>query len=125
MTEASPEPTIEAPAAPTRPANSLDMLESRIDAMVAGKADKVAPQEEPEPVALTVVPPSDEPELPIPSPAAAQPAFALVRDVPEAIAATEPPPVVEPEKPVKAAPAHDPLAGIMALSEVERIALFT
>jgi len=116
-------------------ATLLDMLEGRIDTLVAGKPAKIAlPGDEPVPAAttLTVVPPSDEPELPIPSPAAAQPPISLVR-APEVtreeiFVASTPlgPTVIEPAAPVKAPlPLANPLAGIMALSEAERIALFT
>jgi hypothetical protein len=117
----------------------LDMLERRIYALaegnaVGGKAAGVAlPADEPEPApaALTVVPRSDEPELPIPSPAAAQPAITLVRDaaVPEETTISSAPlgpTVIEPVAIVKPAPPPaDPLAAIMALSEDERTALFT
>jgi hypothetical protein len=81
-----------------------------------------------------VVPPSDQPELPIPSPAAAQPPpIALVRTE-AAIAEVA---FVEPTKPAPAAPETsvntpespsappNPLASIMALSEEERLALFS
>jgi hypothetical protein len=87
---------------------------------------------------LAVVPTSDQPELPIPSPAAAQPpAIALVRTetVMAEVAFAEP--ASSPgggEKMARAAPPghasaehpqEDPLASIMALSEEERLAMFT
>ncbi|HET9413496.1 MAG TPA: hypothetical protein VFO74_05160 [Pseudolabrys sp.] len=91
---------------------------------------------------LAVVPPSDQPELPIPSPAVAQPPpIALVRKEPamEEVAFAEPQPAVPvtepkaappaaapiPPAPLKAPMPTDPLAAIMMLSEEERLALFT
>jgi hypothetical protein len=88
-------------------------------------------------VRLAVVPPSDQPELPIPSPAVAQPPpIALVRTDPamEEIVFAEPvnepktaPPAAAPipPAPLKAPMPTDPLAAIMTLSEEERLALFT
>ena len=83
------------------------------------------------PATPTVVPVSDEPELPIPSPAATQPAIALVRDdvVSEETVIPSTPlgqTVIEPVAATKPAlPPTNPLATIIALSEAERIALFT
>jgi hypothetical protein len=91
---------------------------------------------------LAVVPPSDQPELPIPSPALAQPPpIALVRTEPiiAEVAFAEPqpaPPVSEPKPtppaaasappvPLQTSTPADPLAAIKMLSEEERIALFT
>jgi hypothetical protein len=112
------------------------------------------PMDEPARSYLAVVEPPDEPELPIPSPAsAAPPTIVLVHD-PEkwepvfgqdhaqtnkgaALAmpgvsvfdsAPRKPDVVEPAPappPATMRPPADPLAAIMALSEDERIALFT
>jgi hypothetical protein len=112
------------------------------------------PLNEPERTHLAVVPLPEQPELPIPSPASTQPpSISLVRS--EAIIAevafVEPPPAPpqpapdmvdtrppEPQflpqslpataetKPLaEAAPPPDPLASIKALSEEERLALFT
>jgi len=110
----------------------LDMLEQRINGMVESKtANTALTDEEPVPATLTVVPVSDEPELPIPSPAAAQPAIALVRDdvVSEETVIPSTPlgqTLIEPVAAMKPAPPPaNPLAAIMALSEAERIALFT
>jgi hypothetical protein len=97
-----------------------------------------------------VVPRLDEPELPIPSPASAQAsAIALVHDpekwepvfgqdhaqtnivpvaaaMPEVdVAETAPPAAIEKPAVTPAAPPRNPLAAIMALSEDERLALFT
>ena len=103
-----------------------------------------SPPEEPAEEArarLAVVPPSDQPELPIPSPAVAQPPpIALVwtetamKEV--AFAEPQPVPVNEPKAappaaapispaPLKAPMPNDPLAAIKILSEEERLALFT
>ena len=103
-----------------------------------------SPPEEPAEEArarLAVVPPSDQPELPIPSPAVAQPPpIALVwtetamKEV--AFAEPQPVPVNEPKAappaaapispaPLKAPMPTDPLAAIKMLSEEERLALFT
>ncbi len=132
----------------TKLASLLDMLERRIDALAEGKTDKVPPVAEPTLAILTVVPLSDEPELPIPSPSAAQLAIALVRETampavtfipgaplrPTVIEAVAPAPIASPIAIVAAVPSQktaaslspvDPLAAIMALSEAERIALFT
>lgn len=104
-----------------------------------------APREEPaqEPRAhLAVVPVPDQPELPIPAPASAQlPSIALVRTdaVMAEVAFVDASPVPaenanptsiaqaatpKPALPAKTPPA-DPFASIMALSEEERLALFT
>jgi hypothetical protein len=95
---------------------------------------------------LAVVPPSDQPELPIPSPAVAQPPpIALVRtegptatamadvaraDAQPALPANEPSPVSPAAVPVAVEPSKisaptDPLAAINSLSTEERLALFT
>ncbi len=108
------------------------------------------PVEDTERAHLTVVPPPEQPELPIPSPAPTQPpSISLVRSetimaevefaepspaprphpAPEAINT----PVSEPMAAIaseampaaKAVPPADPLASIKALSEEERLALFT
>jgi hypothetical protein len=89
----------------------LDLLERRIDAMADVKAADAAPDDF-APAAraqLAMVPPPDEPELPIPSPAGFEPR--LVENAAAEPAALPPPP--------------DPLAAIMALSEDERLAMFT
>ena len=102
-----------------------------------------SPPEEPAEEArarLAVVPPSDQPELPIPSPAVAQPPpIALVRietamaevafaePQPEPMEPKAAPPAAAPIPPVplKAPMPADPLAAIKMLSEEERLALFT
>ncbi len=82
----------------------LDLLERRIDAMSETKPAALAPPDEDAPATLlAVVPPLDEPELPIP---------ASVSFEPRSVAIIEAPP-------------RDPLAALMALSEDERLALFT
>ena len=130
----------------------VDLLEQRIDAMVEDKtaAETVADEnEEAARPQLAVVPPPEEPELPIPSPFAAQPpAIAIVPDeaqprraasaaimpevnvldgvAPAVKAATKP--AAKSTVPKIEAPPADPLrplAAIMALSEEERIALFS
>jgi hypothetical protein len=102
-----------------------------------------SPPEEPAEEArarLAVVPPSDQPELPIPSPDVAQPPpIALVRTetaIAE-VAFVEPQPAVpvnDPKAaratavapvPLKTPMPTDPLAAIKMLSEEERLALFT
>ena len=139
-------PEIDAAGPPARAAKLsklLDLLEQRLDAMAGGKAADTASSH------LSVVPRLDEPELPIPSPTSAQaPVIALVHDpekwepvfgqnhaqtniVPIAevmpqiapIESLPPAPVVA--ETVVAAPPRNPLAAIMALSEDERLALFT
>ena len=149
-------PDIDASGAPDKAeklAALLDMLASRIDAMVArSTGDDAAPAESPPAAAvLSLVPISDEPELPIPAPAAPPREIALVRStvampevtfiggaplgpkVVEHVEIEKPAPVASPA-PVLAPiplpamaklPAIDPLAPIKALSEFERIALFT
>jgi len=127
----------------------LDLLERRIDAMAEARPAALAPPadealgaqigvlampDEPEPARaqLAVVPPSDEPELPIPSPASVQaPAISLVARAAMMAEVTfvecVPPAVVEKitAEPAAQLPPSDPLAAIMALSEDERLALFT
>jgi hypothetical protein len=112
------------------------------------------PTEEPERTHLAVVPLPEQPELPIPSPAASQPpSIALVRsqtimaevafvehppgphvqsdkNSPEAISMRSGEPAIatadEKETTTKiVSSSTDPLASIMALSEEERLALFT
>ena len=137
-------------------ASLLDMLERRIETIAEARPDDIKPPEAP--VAeivrapLAVVPPPEEPELPIPSPAndqmqpialvrnAAMPEIAfdgnppakmavapVVETVAEAIVAPPAPLLAQSLAPKSAAalPAIDPLAPIMAMSEAERIALFT
>jgi hypothetical protein len=78
-------------------AKLLDLLERRIDAMSETKPVALFPAADEAPVAhLAIVQPPQAPELPADAPAMAP-----------------------------AAPLRDPLAAIMALSEEERIALFT
>jgi len=143
------------PARAAKLAGLLDLLERRIEELAEAKAEPAMPAGETlgahtmpeEPAAeparahLAVVEPPDEPELPIPSPAGAQPvAIALVgaaANIPEVSVfddAPATPDVVEqtaaPPPAATAAPKTvrspvDPLAAIMALSEDERIALFT
>ncbi len=64
-------------------ASLLNLLERRIDAMAENKPAEAAPAAEdtaPAPAPLTIVPRPDEPELPIPQPAAAAPpSIALVQ----------------------------------------------
>jgi hypothetical protein len=144
------QPNIDATGAPDKTeklAALLDMLASRIDAMVARSASDDAPPAESPPATavLSLVPISDEPELPIPAPAAPPREIALVRSavampevtfigsaplgpkVVEHVELGKPAPVLSPI-PLPAMtklPAIDPLAPIKALSEFERIALFT
>jgi hypothetical protein len=82
----------------------LDLLERRIDAMSEAKPAALAPPDEDAlTAALAVVPPLDEPELPIPASAGFEPRSVAT---------------------IESAP-RDPLAALMALSEDERLALFT
>jgi len=70
-------PEIEASALPVRAAKLallLDILERRLEALA--ESAPALPGDS----RLTVVPPPDEPELPIPSPSAAQPALTLAHD---------------------------------------------
>ncbi len=102
----------------------LDLLECRLDAMAGAKSADTAPSH------LTVVPRLDEPELPIPSPTSVQaPAIALVarcrgdaagRRRRHCAACRR-----RKTRGQAATPRPDPLAAIMALSEAERLALFT
>jgi len=132
------------PARAAKLAQLLDMLERRIE--VLAEAGAPAPGTE---ARLAVVPPPDEPELPIPSPAAAQPVLTLAvdRTPPAAAEASEsaamviipdvswlacPPPQAEaPAAAAAAAPpdatplAREPLRPLLMLSDNERLALFT
>jgi hypothetical protein len=114
----------------------LDLAERRIEAMAEGKPAGTATGDvaEADTTRLAAVPRPDEPELPIPSPGSMElPAISLVAEaamMPEANALDGArPPVTfdnsaEPDaRPVL--PPHDPLAAIMALSEDERLALFS
>ena len=140
------------PARAAKLAGLLDLLERRIEELAQAKAEAPAPADEtlaaqrmPEPPVeeparahLAVVQPPDEPELPIPSPPGAQPvAIALVgavANIPEVSVFDSAPPAPDVVEQAAAQPAAvpktaqtpaDPLAAIMALSEDERIALFT
>ena len=121
---ARPEIDSAAPAAQAAKLGKLlDLLERRLDVMAGVTAAGASP------LHLAVVPPPDEPELPIPSPAGASaPAIALVPS-PAAL-----PEVHRSRKRAGSAgrcrvghrrAASDPLAAIMALSDDERLALFT
>src|SRR5262245_1348809 len=134
-------------------ADLIAMVEQRLVEIMASATNSPVPREplpQPQPdvrteearTHLAVVPPSDQPELPIPSPAVAQPSpIALVRAettmaevafaVPQAtIPANETRPAPPPAAPIasdplKASTPTDPLAAINSLSEEERLALFT
>ena len=133
-------------------ADLIAMVEQRLVEIMARAMSNPAPREplppsppeEPAEEArarLAVVPPSDQPELPIPSLAVAQPPpIALVRTdttmAEVAFAEPQPVPVNEPKAaspaaapvppaPLKAPMPTDPLAAIKMLSEEERLALFT
>jgi hypothetical protein len=118
----------------------LDLLQRRLEAL-AGSAPLPGGEGR-----LSVVPPAEEPELPIPSPQTEQPVLSLAIDrsvLPDAahnVAACMPeitwvesqapePANVEPVQSAQwrepTAPKSDPLAPLMLLSEEERIALFT
>jgi hypothetical protein len=102
----------------------LDLLEHRIDAMAEAMPADVMPDDPAESARahLAVVPPPDEPELPIPSAVSFEPRpFSLVHDLEKTSAPTVPA-VIEVSV---TAPPPDPLALIMALSDDERLALFT
>ena len=118
---------------------ALKRLEERIAAQAAATEAAPADAERPR---LAVVPPPDEPQLPIPSPAAQRPSIALAHSDAAASAAnaavTIPEvswygdaPAEEPDAPAaapvaaKPLPAVEPVAAWMALTEEERIALFT
>ena len=134
---ARPEINAAAPAAQAaRLVTLLDLLERRIDAMAGtGPAELAPPVDEPEPAraALAMVPPPDEPELPIPSPTAFETrpialvaGAAAMLEVTFVESASPAPADVETAAAEPAAPPpSDPLAAIMALSEYERLALFT
>ena len=131
-------------------ADLIAMVEQRLVEIMAPARNKhdhrdppPPPPEEPAEEArtrLAVVPPSDQPELPIPSPAGAQPPpIALVRietamaevafaePQPEPMEPKAAPPAAAPIPPVplKAPMPADPLAAIKMLSEEERLALIT
>ena len=120
-------PEIDAADPATQPAKLtklLDLLERRIDAMAEAKPADAMPDDPAESARahLVVVPPPDEPELPIPSPASFEPRpISLVHDLEKTSAPTVPA-VIEASV---TAPPPDPLAAIMALSDDERLALFT
>ena len=120
-------PEIDAADPATQPAKLtklLDLLERRIDAMAEVKSADATLDEPAESARahLAVVAPPDEPELPIPSPASFEPRpISLVHDL-EKTSAPALPAVIEANV---AAPPPDPLAAIMALSDDERLALFT
>lgn len=136
-----------------RIANMLEAPGRVVDPVI--EAPPPPPESPPEPVEdterahLTVVPLPEQPELPIPSPAPTQPpSISLVRSetIMAEIAFVEPSPAPRPHAApeaintlvsgptaataeampaAKAVPPADPLASIKALSEEERLALFT
>jgi len=134
-------------------ADLVAMVEHRlVEIMASAMINPVPRQPLPEPPAaapaeearvyLAVVPPPDQPELPMPSPALAQPPpIALVRAKANTVEVTSaeaqlPLPANEPRpgaptalpvatSPLKAATPTDPMDAINALSEEERLALFT
>ena len=117
-------PEIDAADPATRPAKLTKLLERRIDAMAEAKPADAMPDDPAESARahLAVVSPPDEPELPIPSPASFEPRLiSLVHDLEKNSAPTVPA-VIEARV---TAPPPDPLAAIMALSDDERLALFT
>ncbi len=111
----------------------LDLLEQRLDAMADAQPAAGGV------LRLAVVPQPEQPELPIPAPESAPaPAIALVPAAavtPQPAPAVSAPPPPAPAararprrvvaEPAAAAPATGPLAALMALSEDERLALFT
>ena len=109
----------------------VGLVERRIDALIGetrtGDPQPARPQ-------LAVVPAPDEPELPIPSPDAQTPAMAVVTPakpvaavMPEVnVLDSSPPPASPPVRPrTPSADRLRVLAPIMALSEDERLALFS
>jgi len=136
-----------------RIANMLEAPGREVDPVI--EAPPQPPESPPEPVEdterahLTVVPLPEQPELPIPSPAPTQPpSISLVRSetIMAEVAFVEPSPAPRPHPApdaintlvsgptaataeampaAKAVPPADPLASIKALSEEERLALFT
>ncbi len=100
-----------APGQAAKLAALVNLLELRIDTLVEGKPAPIESEAAKERGFLRLVPASDEPELPIPSPPAAPPQPAPIEKPPAATMSAE--------------PTVNPLAALMALSEVERIALFT
>jgi len=124
-------------------ADLIAMVEQRLVEIMGSAMSSPLPREplpQPQPdayteearVHLAVVPPSDQPELPIPSPAVAQPPpIALVGAETSMAEVTfaEPQPTFAVNEgkpaPLKASAPPDPLAAINSLSEEERLALFT
>jgi hypothetical protein len=135
------------PARAAKLAQLVEMLEQRLETLVEAQSAPPAVSD----TRLAVVPSSDEPELPIPSPAAAQPALIVAHEraapapvqeaapesslvVPE-MTWLEPPPPQEAvvtvtadlaaTPPQQPAPRANPLDALMLLTEHERLALFT
>jgi hypothetical protein len=94
----------------------VDLLERRIDALIEGKPAPLDETVQRERGYIKLVPPPDEQE----APHAAAP-DSTSPEVPPQPAKLEPPPRAS----AAIEPIPDPLAAIMALSEAERIALFT
>jgi hypothetical protein len=127
------------PARAAKLAQLLDMLEQRLETLVEAPPAPPAAGD----TRLAVVPSSDEPELPIPSPAAAQRALTVAHERVEAPAPQaapedslvvpevtwlEPPPPAEAvvaAEPAPPPPRANPLDALMLLTEHERLALFT
>jgi hypothetical protein len=125
------------PARAVKLAKLLDLFERRIDAMAEARVSELpadaAPRArialadtEPTRAQLFVLPMRNEPEAP-PAPASApKPATVAIPKVeatPQAVVAKAAPPAADVVE--AATPPADPLAAIMALSEDERLALFT
>ena len=126
------------PARAVKLAKLLDLFERRIDAMAEARVSELradaAPrarialaETEPTRAQLFVLPMRNEPEAPPPAPASAPKpvtvAIPKVEAAPQAVVAKAAPPAADVIE--AAAPPADPLAAIMALSEDERLALFT
>jgi hypothetical protein len=126
------------PARAVKLAKLLDLFERRIDAMAEARVSELpadaAPrarialaETEPTRAQLFVLPMRNEPEAPPPASASApKPAAVAIPKVdaaPQAVVAKAAPPAADLVE--AAAPPADPLAAIMALSEDERLALFT
>jgi hypothetical protein len=94
----------------------VDLLERRIDALIEGKPAPVDDGIQSERGYLKLVPPSDEQDAPD-----AQVSDSAPPEMPPHPTRVEPPP----RAPALPEAIADPLAAIMTLSEVERIALFT
>ncbi len=127
-------PDIDAGRAPDKVAmlsELIDLLERRLHGLVDNKAAEAPPPAEPPRPQLAVVPPPEQPELPIPSPASERPAIAVAAPaeprrmtlIPEVNVVEPAPPAPAASAPAAAAKTPAPSAPTMQPSSMAKFEL--